>query len=97
MLDGRTIDGIETRSPAEIPSREAALRIYTEGSAWFAHDENRRGRLMPGMLADLAVLSDDYFTVSVSDIVKIKSLLTMVGGQIVYASGPFSGLESTHR
>jgi predicted amidohydrolase YtcJ len=97
MLDGLTVDGVETRGPKEIPSREQALRIYTEGSAWFAHDENRRGRLMPGMLADLAVLSDDYFSVSISDIAKIRSQLTMVGGQIVYASGPFSGLESTHR
>jgi predicted amidohydrolase YtcJ len=97
MLDGRTVDGIETRGAEEIPSREEALRIYTEGSAWFAHDENRRGRLMPGMSADLAVLSDDYFTVPVSEIAKIKSLLTMVGGQIVYAAGPFSGLESPHR
>jgi predicted amidohydrolase YtcJ len=97
MLDGLTVDGVETRGPNEIPSREQALRVYTEGSAWFAHDENRRGRLMPGMLADLAVLSDDYFSVPISDIAKIRSLLTMVGGQIVYASGPFSGLESTHR
>jgi predicted amidohydrolase YtcJ len=97
MLDGLTVDGVETRGTKEIPSRGEALRIYTEGSAWFAHDENRRGRLMPGMLADLAVLSDDYFTMPVSDIVKIKSLLTMVGGQIVYVSGPFSGLESAHR
>ena len=97
MLDGLTVDGVETRGPKEIPSRDEALRIYTEGSAWFAHDETRRGRLTPGMLADLAVLSDDYFTVPVSDIMKIKSLLTMVGGQIVYASGPFSGLESPHR
>ncbi|MGA9300014.1 MAG: amidohydrolase [Bradyrhizobium sp.] len=97
MLDGLTVDGIETRGPAEIPSREEALRIYTEGSAWFAHDENRRGRLTPGMLADLAVLSDDYFTVPISDIAKIKSLLTIVGGQIVYAAGPFSDLDATHR
>jgi predicted amidohydrolase YtcJ len=97
MLDGLTVDGIETRTATEIPSREEALRIYTEGSAWFAHDETRRGRLMPGMLADLAVLSDDYFTVPVSDIAKIRSLLTMVGGQIVHASGPFSGLEFVHR
>jgi predicted amidohydrolase YtcJ len=97
ILDGLTVDGVETRGTKEIPSRGEALRIYTEGSAWFAHDENRRGRLMPGMLADLAVLSDDYFTMPVSDIVKIKSLLTMVGGQIVYVSGPFSGLESAHR
>ena len=97
MLDGLTVDGIETRRQSEIPSREEALRIYTEGSAWFAHDENRKGRLMPGMLADLAVLSDDYFTVPVSHIAKIKSLLTVVGGEIVYASGSFSGLESAHR
>jgi predicted amidohydrolase YtcJ len=97
MLDGLTVDGVETRGAKEIPSREEALRIYTEGSAWFAHDENRRGRLMSGMLADLAVLSDDYFSVPVSDIVKIRSLLTMVGGQIVYAAGPFSNFESPHR
>jgi predicted amidohydrolase YtcJ len=97
MLDGLTVDRVETRGPAELPSREEALRIYTEGSAWFAHDENRRGRLMPGMLADLAVLSDDYFTVPVSDIAKIKSLLTIVGGEIVHASGSFSGLESPRR
>jgi predicted amidohydrolase YtcJ len=97
MLDGLTVDRVETRGQAEIPSREEALRIYTEGSAWFAHDENRRGRLMPEMLADLAVLSDDYSTVPVSDIAKIRSLLTIVGGQIVYASGTFSGLEATQR
>ena len=97
MLDGLTVDRVETRGPDQLPNREQALRIYTEGSAWFAHDENRRGRLMPGMLADLAVLSDDYFTVPVSDIAKIRSLLTMVGGEIVYASGSFSGLESVHR
>jgi predicted amidohydrolase YtcJ len=97
MLDGRTVDGVETRGAAEIPSREEALRIYTEGSAWFAHGENRRGRLMPGMLADLAILSDDYLTVPVSHIAKITSLLTVVGGEIVYASGPFSGLDFLRR
>ena len=97
MLDGLTVDRLATRDKAEIPSREEALRIYTEGSAWFAQDENRRGRLMPGMLADLAVLSDDYFAVPVSDIAKIRSLLTIVGGHIVYAVGPFSGLDAARR
>ena len=94
MLDGRTVDGIATRGAEEIPSREEALRIYTEGSAWFAHDEGRRGRLVPGMLADLAVLSDDYFTVPVDRIAQIESLMTMVGGKIVYAASPFADLES---
>jgi predicted amidohydrolase YtcJ len=97
MLDGLTVDGVETRGPKEIPGREEALRIYTHGSAWFAHDENRRGRLLPGMLADLAVLSDDFFSVPVSDIAKIKSLLTIVGGRIVYASGSFAGLDAMRR
>jgi predicted amidohydrolase YtcJ len=94
MLDGRTVDGIATRGAEEIPSREAALRIYTEGSAWFAHDENRRGRLLPGMLADFAVLSEDYFNVPILRIAQIESLMTVVGGRIVYAAGPFSNLEA---
>ena len=93
MLDGRTVDGIATRGSEEIPSREEALRLYTEGSAWFAHDEDRRGRLMPDMLADLAVLSEDYFSVPVSRVAQIRSLLTMVGGRIVYAAAPFSDLD----
>ncbi|WP_249780487.1 amidohydrolase [Bradyrhizobium sp. dw_411] len=94
MLDGRTVDGIATRGPQEIPSREAALRLYTIGSAWFAHDDNRRGRLMPGMLADLAVLSDDYFSVELSRVAQIHSVLTMVGGKVVFAAAPFAELEA---
>jgi predicted amidohydrolase YtcJ len=94
MLDGRTVDGIATRRPQEIPSREAALRLYTQGSAWFAHDDARRGRLMPGMLADLAVLSEDYFSVSLSRVARIQSVLTMVGGKVVYAAPPFEGMET---
>jgi predicted amidohydrolase YtcJ len=93
MLDGQTVDGIATRGPEEIPSREEALRLYTEGSAWFAHDESRRGRLLPGMLADLAVLNEDYFSVPLLRIAQIESLMTLVGGKIVYAAGPFSNLE----
>jgi predicted amidohydrolase YtcJ len=93
MLDGRTVDGIATRGPEQTPSREAALRIYTEGSAWFSHDESRRGRLVPGMLADLAVLSEDYFSVPVAGIAHIESFLTMVGARIVYAAGPYSDLD----
>ncbi len=94
MLDGQTVDGIATRGPEEMPDREQALRIYTEGSAWFSHDENQRGRLAAGMLADLAVLSEDYFTVPVPRIAQVESLLTMVGGRIVYAADPFSALDA---
>jgi predicted amidohydrolase YtcJ len=45
------------------------------------------------MLADLAVLSKDYLTVPVEEIGSIVSLLTMVGGRVVYAAEPFSALE----
>jgi predicted amidohydrolase YtcJ len=48
-----------------------------------------------GKLADLAVLSKDYMTVPVDQIGGIESVLTMVGGRIVYAAGPFRSLEAT--
>lgn len=69
------------------------LRLYTTGSAWFAHDEDERGSLEPGKLADLAVLSQDYMTVPVDQVGTTESLLTMVGGKIVYAAGPYAQFE----
>jgi predicted amidohydrolase YtcJ len=76
--------------------RDEALRLYTKGSAWFSHDENERGSLEPGKLADLAVLSKDYMTVPAEQVGGIESLLTMVGGKIVYASGPYAQFEDKH-
>jgi predicted amidohydrolase YtcJ len=93
MLDGKTISGMAMRDEAERPSRMQALRLYTQGSAWFVFDEARRGSLVVGQFADLAVLSKDYFSVPTEEIGSITSLLTMVGGRIVFAAGPFSKLE----
>jgi predicted amidohydrolase YtcJ len=90
MLDGKTVAGTSMRGAAETPSRVDALRLYTLGSAWFSHDDNTRGSLEVGKLADLAVLSQDFTTVPVGQIGDTQSLLTMVGGKIVYASAPFS-------
>ena len=94
MVDGKTIAGTPTRDRDELPSREEALRLYSKGSAWFTHDDEKRGMLAPGRLADLAVLSKDYASVGADEIGGIESLLTMVGGRIVYASGPFAALEA---
>jgi predicted amidohydrolase YtcJ len=94
FLDGKTVGGVAIRGAEETPDRAAALRFYTLGSSWFSFDENRRGSLETGKLADLAVLSQDYMTVPVGDIHNTESLLTMVGGRIVYAAGPFRNLES---
>jgi hypothetical protein len=90
------VSGVALRGPEETPSRAEALRLYTVGSAWFSRDENERGSLEPGKLADLAVLSKDYMTAPVEQVGGIESLLTMVGGKIVYAAGPFARLEE-HR
>ena len=94
LLDGKTVEGKPIRGPEETPSRATALRFYTQGSAWFSHDETVRGSLEVGKLADLAVLSKDYLTMPVEQIGALESLLTMVGGKVVYASGPFAKFET---
>jgi predicted amidohydrolase YtcJ len=90
FLDGRTVGGAAIRGPEETPDRADALRFYTLGSAWFSFDDKKRGSLEVGKLADLAVLSKDYMTVPVEEVHTIESLLTMVGGRVVYSSGPFA-------
>jgi predicted amidohydrolase YtcJ len=91
-LDGTTIGGVQTRSDAEAPSRRQALEMYTRNSAFMANDDDERGTLEPGKFADLAVLSSDYLTAPAKEIGSIRSLLTMVGGGVVYASGSFAEL-----
>jgi predicted amidohydrolase YtcJ len=93
LLDSKTVGGVVMRGPEEIPSRIDALKLYTLGSAWFSFDEDKRGSLDAGKLADLAVLSADYLTVPTEKIGSLESVLTMVGGRIVYSSGPFIGLD----
>ena len=94
FLDGKTVSGAAMRGPEETPSRMDALRFYTAGSVWFSHDEGRRGTLEVGKRADLAVLSADYLTMPVERIGGLESLLTMVGGRVVYAASPFASLEA---
>ncbi|MEA2948504.1 MAG: hypothetical protein QOI40_3834 [Alphaproteobacteria bacterium] len=93
MVDGKTIGGTPTRDSDEQPTREEALRMYTQGSAWFTHDDGQRGTLTVGRLADLAVLTKDYLAVPTDEIGGIESLLTMVGGHVVYAAGPYAQFE----
>jgi len=84
MLDGKSAAGVELRSPIERPSREQALRLYTQGSVWFTKDENKRGDLKVGKLADLVVLSDDYFHMEASRIKNLHAMMTWVDGKIHY-------------
>jgi predicted amidohydrolase YtcJ len=93
LLTGRTVSGLQLRSPQETPSREDALRHYTIDSAWFSFDEDKRGSLEPGKLADFALLDQDVMTIPLDRIERTQSLLTVVGGRVVHAAGPFAGLR----
>ena len=92
FLDGKTVAGTPIRGPEETPDRMTALRFYTLGSAWFSFDDDVRGSLEVGKLADLAVLSADYLTVPTEEIGDIESVLTLLGGEVVYAAGDFARL-----
>jgi hypothetical protein len=74
-------------APEQRLSRWDALKAFTLGGAYFSFDEDRRGSLEPGKLADLAVLSEDLLTVPEDEIPELRSLLTMVGGRVVYRNG----------
>ncbi len=92
LVSGRSVDGASPRAERHRLTRQEALSAYTSGSAWFSLEEDKRGTLRPGVLADLAVLTDDLFTVDEDEIPDIRALLTLVGGRIVHADGPFADL-----
>jgi predicted amidohydrolase YtcJ len=98
MVTGRVADGGLARAVEHRLGRADALRAYTTGSAWFSFEEDRRGRLTPGMLADLAVLSEDVFTVDEDAIPSIVAELTIVDGRIVHTGSGFGKLaRQRHR
>lgn len=84
FITGLTITGTPTLREPHLLGREEALRGYTHGGTWFTHEENERGLLVPGHLADLAVLSDDYFEIAVDQMHTITSKLTLVGGEVTW-------------
>jgi hypothetical protein len=73
-------------------SREEALRLYTVGSSWFSSEDGKKGSIEVGQLADLAALSADYFSVPEEEIKHLESVLTIMGGKVVYAAEEFSKL-----
>jgi hypothetical protein len=92
LVTGKTLGGLRLTPERNTLDRETALHLWTKGSAWFSGDEEHKGALRVGEFADLAVLSDDYFSVPAEDIKNITSVLTMLGGRIVHGSGEFANL-----
>jgi predicted amidohydrolase YtcJ len=86
MTTGRNNTGVVT-NPGQQITRLEALRLYTSGSAYLSFDDDRLGTIETGKLGDLVVLSDDYFdSAKVSDegLKKLKSVMTVVDGKVVY-------------
>jgi len=92
LVTGRTVGGLPLYGDNGYLPRETALELWTSGSAWFSNEQGRKGRIQAGMLADLVVLSDDFFTVDEEDIKAIESVLTVVGGRLVYGAAEFTSL-----
>ncbi len=82
----RTLDGKHPGGwvPAERITVEEALRCYTTTAAFAAFDEQNKGRLAPGMLADLVILDRDITRIDLREIANVRVLKTCVGGRIVY-------------
>ncbi|MEI4523039.1 amidohydrolase [Pseudomonas sp. CCNWLW23] len=90
MVSGRTVGGLALYEEG-LP-RSTALELFTHGSAWFSSEQGKKGQIRVGQLADLAALSADFFNVEEEAIKWIESVMTVVGGKIVYAAGDFEDL-----
>ncbi len=92
LITGKTVGGTALYPEGNRLDRLEALRLYTVGSSWFSSEEGKKGALAPGQLADLSVLSADYFSIPAEQIKHLESVLTIVGGRIVFAAGEFERL-----
>jgi predicted amidohydrolase YtcJ len=92
LVTGKSVGGTTLRSKNNCLDRMEALRLYTIGSAWFSGEQDKKGSIEVGKFADLAVLSDDYFSIDDEKLRNIESVLTVVAGKIVYAANDFKDL-----
>ncbi|PZW46671.1 hypothetical protein C8P66_109169 [Humitalea rosea] len=92
LVSGRTLGGLRMYPPENRLDREEALRLWTEANTWFSTEDGKKGQIKLGQLADLAVLSADYFSVPEDGIQDLEAVLTVLGGKPVFGAGDFAGL-----
>jgi predicted amidohydrolase YtcJ len=92
LVTGKTMGGLKLSKDANLLDRMEALRMYSAAGAYFTFEEHRKGTLQPGRLADLAILSDDYFHIPEESIKHLEAVVTIVAGKVVYAAGPYAKL-----
>tara|TARA_R110000787_G_scaffold273504_2_gene381207 strand:- start:7284 stop:9215 length:1932 start_codon:yes stop_codon:yes gene_type:complete len=89
LVTGKTLGGTTLYPVRNRLDRETALRLWTERNTWFSNETGKKGQIKSGQLADLALLSDDYFAVPESEIVHLRSVLTVLGGAVVHGQGDY--------
>jgi hypothetical protein len=92
LVTGKTMGGLSMYDDNNRLDRMEALRLWTVGSSWFSTEQGSKGAIVPGQLADVAVLSSDYFAVPDEEIKQLESVLTIVGGAPVYGAEEFEDL-----
>jgi predicted amidohydrolase YtcJ len=92
LVTGKTVGGMRLYPAANRLDRETALRLWTEANTWFSNEAGKKGQIKAGQLADLAILSDDFFSVAEDEIAHISAVLTMLGGQVVHGAGDYGPL-----
>lgn len=92
LVTSKTVGGLRLYPVANRLDRETALRLWTEANTWFSNEQGKKGQIKAGQLADLVLLSDDYFSVPEDEIVGLRSVMTMLGGKIVHGEGDFADL-----
>ena len=85
VITRRSRSGV-TVNPCECLSLPEALSLFTSAGAWIGFEETQKGRIMPGMLADLIVLDGDLTAVPAEEIGRLKVAMTLVGGKIVWSA-----------
>ncbi|MCB4809967.1 amidohydrolase [Methylovorus menthalis] len=94
LVTGKTLGGLALYGESNCLEREEALRLWTTGSAYKSSEESVKGTLAAGMYADLTVLSADFMTIPDEAIKAITSVMTIVGGKIVYAAGDYQHYDT---
>ncbi len=92
LVTGKTVGGLGLYPGLNRLSREKALRLWTHENTWFSNEVGKKGQIKVGQLADLAVLSADYFSVAESEIPHLRSVLTVLGGAVVYGEDDYAPL-----
>jgi len=91
LVTGRGVGGTPLLNSQTKLERDTALRMWTD-NGWFSNEENVKGRIAPGLYADLVVLNEDYFSIPEDKIRQLESVLTIVGGKVVWGAQEFAEL-----